>query len=80
MSRDALHELIDRLPEAELAAAQRFLEYLAINPAYRAALSAPEGDEPVTEADAAGVIRSQHEAGSGLATPHDEILREFGLR
>jgi hypothetical protein len=27
--RDALHQLIDHLPEAEVPAAQRFLEFLA---------------------------------------------------
>jgi hypothetical protein len=27
-SRDTLHNLVDRLPENELAAAQRFLEFL----------------------------------------------------
>ncbi len=52
MSRQTLHELIDRIPEEELAAAQRFLEYLAVSPAYRAALSAPLDDEPVTPGDA----------------------------
>lgn len=39
MSRDTLHDLVDRIPEDELPAAKRFLEYLAVNPACRAALS-----------------------------------------
>jgi hypothetical protein len=30
--RDALHHLVDHLPDAELAAAQRFLEFLAHEP------------------------------------------------
>jgi hypothetical protein len=51
MSREPLHNLIDRIPEEELPAAKRFLEYLVVSPAYRAALSAPTDDEPVTEAD-----------------------------
>jgi hypothetical protein len=49
MSRDTLHSLVDRIPEEELPAAQRFLEYLAVSPAYRAALCAAPDDEPVTE-------------------------------
>jgi hypothetical protein len=28
MSRDSLHDLVDRIPEEELPAAKRFLEYL----------------------------------------------------
>jgi hypothetical protein len=46
MSRDTLHDLIDRIPEEELPAAKRFLEYLVVSPAYRAALSASPDDEP----------------------------------
>jgi hypothetical protein len=33
MSRHTLHDLVDRIPEEELSAAQRFLEYLAVSPA-----------------------------------------------
>jgi hypothetical protein len=31
-NRDTLHHLIDRLPDAEIAPAQRFLEFLAQEP------------------------------------------------
>jgi hypothetical protein len=31
-NRDTLHHLIDRLPDAEMPAAQRFLEFLAQEP------------------------------------------------
>lgn len=80
MSRDTLHDLIDRIPEEELPAAKRFLEYLAVSPAYRAALSAPPDDEPVTEQDAAAIARVGNEVRAGQVTSHDEVLREFGLR
>ena len=78
MSRDTLHELVDRIPEEELPAAQRFLEYLVVSPAYRAALSAPPDDEPLTEADVAAIARARDEVRAGKVIPHDEILREFG--
>ena len=45
MSRDTLHDLVDRIPEEELSTARRFLEYLVVSPAYRAALIAPPDDE-----------------------------------
>jgi len=80
MSRDALHDLIDRIPEEELPAARRFLEYLAINPIHRAALLAPPDDEPVTEADATAIARAQEEVREGKVASHAEILREFGVR
>ncbi len=32
MSHYILHQLIDRVPEEELSAAKRFLEYLAVKP------------------------------------------------
>ena len=79
MSREPLHHLIDRIPEEELPAAKRFLEYLVVSPAYRTALAAPT-DEPVTEADSAAIARAHDEVLSGKIGSHREILREFGLR
>jgi len=80
MSRDVLHHLVDRIPEEELPAAKRFLEYLAVSPAYRAAMSASADDEPVTEADAAAIERAREDIRAGRVVSHNEILREFGLR
>ena len=80
MNRDTLHDLIDRLPEEELPAAKRFLEYLAVSPAYRTALSVPLDDEPVTEGDISAIERARDEVRDGEVVPYDEILREFGLR
>ena len=80
MSRDTLHDLVDRIPEAELPAARRYLEYLVVSPAYRAALLAALDDEPVTEADATGISHAREDVRTGRVIPHDEVLREFGLR
>jgi hypothetical protein len=79
MSREPLYDLIDRIPEEERPAAKRFLEYLLVSPAYRAALTAPPDDEPVTDADAAAMKRASNEVRLGKVASHDEILREFGL-
>jgi hypothetical protein len=80
MGRDTLHDLVDRIPEEELPAAERFLEYLAVSPAYRAAFFAPPDDEPVTVADGTAIARARDEVRAGKVISHDEILREFGLR
>jgi hypothetical protein len=75
MTRETLHGLIDRIP-----AARRFLEYLASSPAYRAALAAPQDDEPVTEGDAGAIDAAREDVRAGRVVSHDEVLREFGLR
>jgi hypothetical protein len=49
---------VNRIPEHDLASAQRYLPYLATSPAYRAALSAPLDDEPVTAGDAEAIEKA----------------------
>lgn len=80
MSRDMLHDLVDRIPEEDLPAAKRYLEYLVICPAYRAALLAALDDEPVTEGDATAISQAREDVRTGKVVPHDEVLREFGLQ
>jgi hypothetical protein len=80
MTCESLHELIDRIPEEEIAAAQRFLEVLATSAAFRAARSAPPGDEPITRGDAEAIARAQGDIQAGKVVSHEEILREFGVR
>jgi len=70
---------VDRIPEEELSAAQRFLEYLAASPAYRAAWSAPPDHEPVTDGDSAAIARAHEEVRTKKVVPHGDVLREFGL-
>jgi hypothetical protein len=79
MSRDTLHQLVNRIPENDLIAAQRYLEYLATSQVYRAALAAAPDDEPVTEGDAQAIERTAVEIRAGKVVEHQEILREFGI-
>ena len=80
MTREALHELIDRIPESEIAAAQRVLEHLARDASFRAAMSAPPDDEAVTVGDAEAIARARTDLEAGRVVSHDEMLREFGVR
>jgi hypothetical protein len=80
MNREALHELIDRIPESELVAAQRVLERLARDAAFRAAMSAPPDDEPVTAGDSEAIARARRDLQAGKVVSHDEILLEFEIR
>jgi hypothetical protein len=45
------HELIEQLPDSQLAAAVRFLEFMLLDPLARAAASAAPDDEPLTAQD-----------------------------
>ena len=65
MGKQQLHELVDRLPETETAAAARFLEFLLAHD------EAPVDSDMLRRIDAA---RAQ--PGPGIS--HEEILREFG--
>ena len=80
MTREALHQLVDRIPEGDIVAAQRALEHLARNAAFRTAMSAPLDDEPVTAGDAEAIARARRDIQAGRTIAHDEILREFGIR
>jgi hypothetical protein len=80
MNRDCLHSLVDRIPEADLLAARRFLEYLIVSPAFRATQMAPLDDEEVTRADEEAMADAQADVDAGRITAHEDLLREFGLR
>lgn len=83
-SRRELHTLVDELPDAELPAARRFLEYLRqqVEDPFRAFLNAaPTDDEPVTDEDLAAIREALAERSRGEVVSHEEvkrILREAG--
>jgi hypothetical protein len=45
------HELIERLPDAQIATAVRFLEFMLLDPVARALATAPPDDELVSAED-----------------------------
>jgi hypothetical protein len=63
--RRQLHTLIDQLPESEVVAAARYLEFLG-------ACETPVDSEMLARIDEA-----RAHPGTGIA--HEDILREFGL-
>lgn len=76
--RQALHTLIDELPEPELPAARRFLESLRQQPsdALRLALdAAPLDDEPVSENDLSAIREGFEEQARGETVSHEEVKR-----
>lgn len=75
--RQTLHTLVDELPEPELVAARRYLEYLrqTADPLRRALDAAPEDDEPLSAEDVAAIREGRRERAKGETTSHDEIKR-----
>lgn len=49
--KDHAHELMERLPDSEIAIAVRFLEFMLIDRVARTLATAPLDDEPVTDED-----------------------------
>jgi hypothetical protein len=62
--REQLHHLIEQLPESEIDAAKRFLQFLSTQ-------EAPVDSEILARIDSARANRAP-------GIPHEEILREFG--
>ena len=79
--RDEVRALVDGLPEDELPAARRYLEYLRDlgDPVLRAALRAPLDDEPETAEEAAAVRAGSDEAAQGETLSTEKLRRELGL-
>lgn len=75
--RETLHTLVDDLPEAELLAARRFLEYLRrqADPLRSILDAAPLDDEPVTAEDLAAIREGLAEKARGEVVSHEEVKR-----
>ncbi len=80
-AREALHEIVDDLPEGDLPTAKRVLGALraTADPVLRALLSAPVDDELDDDDFDGGLSEAREEARQGLGVPHDDVKREIGL-
>jgi len=77
-ARDELHQLIDALPESDLAAARRFLEFLQSgedDPLAWVLNHAPLDDEPTTPEEDREAAAGWQEYLQGHAIPLDQIRR-----
>jgi hypothetical protein len=63
--KQQLHRLVDQLPDAEVLAALRYVEFLLSQ-------EAPVDPEMLARIDAA-------RANPSPGIPHEEVMREFGL-
>ena len=74
--REELHKIVDHIPETDVATAHKFLRSL-VDPIELSLLGSPVDDEPETKEEREAVERARREPGHG--TPHEEVLREFGV-
>ncbi len=77
--RNVLYRLIDSLPESEVEAARRFLEYLrdSRDPVLTALLSAPDDDEPETDEERASVSEARQDIQAGRIVSPKTIWNEI---
>ena len=81
VSRQAIKDLIDGLPDLELHAVKRFIQYIRDmdDPLLRIMAEAPWDDEPVTEEDIAAFTETDEDFRTGNVFTQEEIERELGL-
>ena len=80
-TRQHAHELIDHIPEAQLATAVGLLEKI-IDPVTLAILNAPIDDEPVDEDERLAIEEADEwfRQNGDKGIPHDEAMRSLGLK
>jgi hypothetical protein len=71
--------LIKMLPPAKLAAVVMLLEAI-VDPVARSIANAPVEGEEITDETAAALDEASESLARGEGIPHEEILREFGLK
>lgn len=77
--RRKAHALIDRLSGEQLEAVRNLLEVM-VTPLARALASAPVEDDNLTAETVRAIDRSRAALRRGEGIPHEEVLREFGLK
>ena len=80
-AKTRLHRLVDSLPEEEIHAAERYLEYLAEqgDPLLGVLSSATEVDEPLTDDDRAALNEGRLALEAGDTVSDDELRSQLGI-
>jgi hypothetical protein len=81
-ARNQLRRLVDTLPEAEVHAALRFMQYLnqagPADPVSRFLLLAPEEDEELPAGEARALDEALEQARRGEVTPWEDVKQRLG--
>ena len=73
------HTLLDRIPNDQMLAAVRFLEFLLLDPVSRALATAPLEDEEIGEEEERSVARSREWFKHNQGTPFEDVVAELGF-
>jgi hypothetical protein len=77
-----LHRLVDELIETDVAAAERYLDYVrrtGQDPVWHTILTAPEDDEPETDEERLAVDEARQDIRAGRVVSLDQVERELGI-
>ena len=79
-TKDALHRLVEQLPETDWPTAEAFLEFLRLrrDPLLQLLRTAPEDDEPTTAEDIADAEAAWQEYREGKTIAADVARHRFG--
>lgn len=80
LSKQRLHDLVDRLSDDHVEPVERYLTSLCNerDPAMAAALSAPLDDEPLTDEDRQAIEEGRQDIAAGRVVSNDQIRRMLG--
>ncbi len=80
-TKTRLHRLVDKLPEGEVHAAERYLEYLTeqADPLVTALSNAVEVDEPLTDDDCAALEEGRLALDAGDTISDNELRAQLGI-
>ena len=73
------HALLERVPDDQMTAAVRFLEFLLLDPMDRALATASVEDEEISEAEEAAVARSKEWFKHNEGIPFEQVVAELGF-
>ncbi len=81
VSRQEIKDLIDGLPDLELHAVKRFIQYIRDmnDPVFRILAEAPWDDEPVTDEDLEAIEESNRDIAAGRVISHQDLKAELGI-
>jgi hypothetical protein len=73
------HALLDRIPNDQMIAAVRFLEFLLLDPVSRALATAPVEDEEISEEEEHAVAVSKEWFKHNQGIPFEDVVAELGF-